>query len=343
MIDFAYPLVLLLIIPFLVILVWRWKQPFPSIKIPTLENFIKANSSTGRISLRIPIILYAITAILMIIAMAKPRNGTEYILHNSKGIDIIIAVDLSGSMKAIDLPKNITTPTELSNALATGVVKSRLDVAKNEIDKFIKRRPSDRIGLIAFAPLPYVACPPTLDHNWLKGHLENLKPGMIGDATGIAGPIASAVKRLKNSKAKRKILVLFTDGENNVEAQITPLQAATLAKDFKITIYCVGIGSNNAYMSQNDIFGQRFVPFQGGFDEELLLNISKTTEGKYYKADNAKSLETAMKSIDEMEKISMKQPKFIDYKELGPKFLLIALIIAGIAFILEHTIFLRVP
>ncbi len=339
--TFAFPLLLLLIIPFIAIIIYAWRQPFPALKIPAIENFVK--SSKKHISFRISLILYTIVGILMIIAIARPREGTEYILHNSQGIDIVIAVDLSGSMRAMDVPEQIESTDALSAAIAIGQVKTRLEVAKEEIDKFIKKRKFDRIGLIAFAPLPYVVCPPTLDHNWLKGHLETLKPGMIGDATGIAGPIASAVQRLKESESKRKILVLFTDGSNNVEAQITPLQAATLAKDFGITIYCVGIGSDNAYVAQDSLFGKRFTPFPGGFDEDLLKEMSKLTDGKYYKAKDAKSLETAMKEIDKMEKITMKQPKFIDYKELSPKLLLIALIIAGCAFILDKTILLRIP
>ena len=143
-------------------------------------------------------------------------------------------------------------------------------MAKEEIIKFIEKRPNDRIGLVGFANLPYSACPPTLDHGWLIQNMNRLEPGVIGDKTGIAGPIASAVQRLKNSDSKRRVIVLFTDGSNNVDARVSPRQAAKLAKEFNIIIYTVGIGSNRAYALQRGFFGTQFTEVQGEFDEKLL-------------------------------------------------------------------------
>lgn len=268
--TFAHPYMFFLLVPLALVLLRAWFKPVPALRVPSLRPFKAASKGKlSRINLRklVPFLLYSIGGVMLIVALAGPREGMEEIRRRADGIDIMVALDLSGSMRAIDVPPGIRTERELEVAMASGKVKDRLGTAKEEIAKFIEARPNDRIGLIAFAPLPYVVCPPTLDHAWLIANLDRLESGSIGDATGIAGPVASAVQRLKDSDSKRSIIVLFTDGANNVNAKITPRQAAKLANTFDITLYTVGIGSRNSVMKLDSMFGSSFQRVEGSFDE----------------------------------------------------------------------------
>ncbi|MCK4983804.1 MAG: VWA domain-containing protein, partial [Victivallaceae bacterium] len=205
------------------------------------------------------------------------------------------------------------------------------------------KRPNDRIGLIGFAQLPYNICPPTLDHGWLIDNLKRLKPGIIGQATGIAGPIASGVQRLDKSDSKRRVLVLFTDGANTVNARISPRQAAKLGDACDVVIYTVGIGSNNALIEDNSMFGRSYVQAGGTFDEPLLKDIAKISDGKYYHAYDAKGLADAMADINKIEKTTVEQPKYIDYKEFAPTLAVFVLILLLLGFLLENSVFLSIP
>jgi len=345
MIRFALPWFLLLYIPFIGIIIYALKKKKPTIKIPSIKPFKKANP-VGKlhISTGLPFLLYTLATALLILALARPQKGIELLKQKAEGIDIMLAIDLSGSMEAIDVPPEYNKEQEVYEALRKHQLRSRIDIAKDEIRKFIRNRPNDRIGLIAFAPLPYVACPPTLDHVWLEQHLINLHTGIIGDGTGIAGPIASAVHRLKDSDSKRKVLVLFTDGSNNVDARVTPRQAAKLAKTFDVIIYTVGIGSPSAYIVQNHPFYGKILQALGSqFDEKLLKDIASISDGKYYTAADSKGLNQVMKQIDKLEKTTKEQPRYIDYSEIGPKLVSIGLIMILIAFALQHTLMLKVP
>ncbi len=342
--NFANPWFFLLYIPFLILAIYMFRRKLPAFRISSVKNFEEAAGTLRSNFAGKWIYIPYLTAIaILIFALAGPRKGIEEIKQRGEGIDIILAIDLSGSMRAIDVPSGVTTESEFSRAVETGRAKDRLAVAKEEIKKFIERRPNDRIGLIAFAPLPYTACPPTLDHSWLMAHMDSLKPGIIGDSTGIAGPVMSGVQRLKESPSKRKVMVLFTDGSNNVNATVTPLQAAKIADQFNVTLYTVGIGSDQAYVLQNSMFGKQLVPLGGEFDEKLLKDMSDSSGGKYYRARDAEGLEKAMKEIDKLEKTSVEQFIYVDYRELAPDFIKAALLLMLLAFCAEHSFFLRVP
>ncbi len=318
----------------------------PALRVPSLRPFKAASKGRlSRINLRklVPFLLYSIGGVMLIVALAGPREGMEEIRRRADGIDIMVALDLSGSMRAIDVPPGIRTERELEVAMASGKVKDRLGTAKEEIAKFIKARPNDRIGLIAFAPLPYVVCPPTLDHAWLIANLDRLESGSIGDATGIAGPVASAVQRLKDSDSKRSIIVLFTDGANNVNAKITPRQAAKLANTFDITLYTVGIGSRNSVMKLDSMFGSSFQRVEGSFDEKLLQEMADTTGGVYYKAADGESMAKAMAQIDQLEKTSVEQNIIVNWKEFYPLFCWLAIAFLLIGFAYEHALRVSVP
>ncbi len=344
--TFAHPYMFFLLIPLALVLLRAWFKPVPALRVPSLRPFKTA--SKGRLSpvnLRklVPFLLYSIGSVMLIVALAGPREGMEEIRRRADGIDIMVALDLSGSMRAIDVPPGIRTERELEVAMASGKVKDRLGTAKEEIAKFIEARPNDRIGLIAFAPLPYVVCPPTLDHAWLIANLDRLESGSIGDATGIAGPVASAVQRLKDSDSKRSIIVLFTDGANNVNAKITPRQAAKLANTFDITLYTVGIGSRNSVMKLDSMFGSSFQRVEGSFDEKLLQEMADTTGGVYYKAADGESMAKAMAQIDQIEKTSVEQNIIVNWKEFYPLFCWLAIAFLLIGFAYEHALRVSVP
>ena len=342
---FALPWFLLLYIPFIVLCLLALKYKKPTIIIPSIKPFKKANPSK-KLSLvtGVPFLLYVLGTACLIFALSRPQYGIEQLKQKAEGIDIMLAIDLSGSMDAVDVPRSYTEEKDVYAALKRGVLKKRIKIAKAKIRQFIERRPNDRIGLIAFANLPYLACPPTLDHSWLYAHLDRLRPDLIGNATGIAGPIAAAVHRLKNSDSKRKIVVLFTDGSNNVDARVSPRQAARLAKTFNVIIYTVGIGSSNAYVVQDHPFyGQVLRSLGSQFDEKLMKDIASFSDGKYFKAANEKGLETVMKEIDKLEKTTKEQPRYIDYSEIGFPFLKLGFVMILAAFILSHTFMIKIP
>lgn len=344
MTSFAHPWLLVAALPVLLIALYAWNRKQPSIRVPSLNAVKQAASKSKKRNWKrqIPFLLYTAAMLLLVVALARPREGMEQINRRAEGIDIIVALDLSGSMKAIDIPRGMPR-NRIESALNSGTLKSRIVTAKKEIAKFIEARPNDRIGLIAFAPLPYMACPPTLDHAWLIANLENLDAGVIGDMTNIAGPMASAVQRLKDSEAKRKIIVLFTDGSNNVDAKVTPRQAAKLANTFDITVYTVGIGSGFSVVPQETFAGRTFVPVQNDFDEPLLKDIASTSGGKYYRAEDGESMAAAMKEIDALEKTSFEQQTIVNWRELAPGFIVGALFCMLLAFLLENSIMKRIP
>ena len=340
-----YPWLLLLFIPYAAVLYFAWTLHAPSIRVPGLAPFRRAAGRGRRVNWRklIPFVFFALGGAAMIVALAQPREGIEEIRSKADGIDIMIAIDLSPSMNAIDAPANITD-TQMLGLLQRGTLKNRVDTAKVEIARFIEERPNDRIGLIAFASLPYVMCPPTLDHAFLLANLERLSVGQIGDGTGIASPIASAVKRLKDSDAKSRILVLFTDGSNTVNGQISPRDAGKLADTFDVTIYTVGIGSRYARIPVQSLLGGVILQtYPDEFDEPLLRELADMTGGRYYRAADAKGMAQAMNEINKLEKTSVEQPVVVNWRELYPYCCLFGLGFILLGFCLRQTVCLRLP
>ncbi len=342
MISFAYPWALfaLVLVPLAYLYEAYLKRP-PALVVAAVRPFRSPGRRRRRVGFAAWCYLAALT--LLIVAVARPRIGDERVMVRSRGIDIILALDMSGSMQAFDVPRRFTDGSALLRAINSGEVKNRLDAAKAEIRRFIQGRPNDRIGLIGFADLAYSFAPPTLDHDWLLTRLESLQPGMIGDATGIASPIGSAVSRLKDSDSPRRVLVLFTDGANTASNRVTPEQAALLARDFNIIIHTVGIGSDNAYMLVETPRGAGFQPYGDQFDEKLLHLLAESTGGSYFRANGADGLKTVMAKINELEKTSMEQPRYIEYREYAPRIALAALALILLGLAAECTWKLRLP
>ncbi len=345
--SFQHPYFFFLLLLLAPVLVYAWRRKMPTIRVSSIRTASEVRRkapASADLKKLLPFLCYALAGLLLVIALARPREGLETIRRHAEGIDIIIAIDLSGSMKIIDVPKTYRMQKQVLDALDAGTLKDRIGTAKQEILKFIEARPNDRIGLIAFAPQPFNACPPTLDHAFLMERVKELAAGVIGEQTNIAAPIASAIHRLKESGSKRKIIVLFTDGRNNVMDKVTPRQAAALGKPYDISIYTVGIGSPRAYAPQETFMGGRqLVPIRDEFDEPLLKELAASTGGKYYKAEDAESMENAMNEINRLEKTSFEQQSTVNWRELAPPFMLGALLLLLLGFFLEHTFCLRVP
>lgn len=337
------PWFILFLIPAAVAVFLYFYNKKPTVSIPWIKTFSLKKSQKNKFNrTHIPALFFIIGIIFMIIALSRPQYGIEELIQKANGIDIMLAVDLSGSMKAIDIPNDLNE-NQIRKQLQSGELTERMNYSKKEIIKFIEKRPDDRIGLVVFAPKAYPSCPPTLDHSMLISMLKNIQAGMVGDATNIAAPIATAVNKLKDLSTKRKVIVLFTDGANNVTDRISPLKAAELAKKFNIVIYTVGIGTENALVIQDSIFGTQYIPVAGQFDQKLMKEIADATGGKYYKADDSNGLKDVLSQIDKLEKTEVEQPRYIDYKELAIPFILLSLILIGVGFILENSIFKRLP
>lgn len=265
--------------------------------------------STGRLAM----VLKLIGIGLVIIALARPQQGNTTTEINASGIDILLAVDVSGSMEAMDFRLR-------------GKAVNRLEVVKNVVDSFIEARPNDRIGLVAFAGKPYLISPLTLDHSWLRKRLESITIGMIEDGTAIGSAIGTSVNRLRDQDAKSRIIILLTDGINN-SGRIPPLIAADAAETQKIKVYTIGAGTRGKAPFPVVQFGQRrLVQAKVDIDEETLRQVAQKTGAMYFRATDTKSLENIYSEINKMETTTRSIKKFENYRELFPLILLAAFI-----------------
>ncbi|HSH00216.1 MAG TPA: VWA domain-containing protein, partial [candidate division Zixibacteria bacterium] len=265
-----------------------------------------ARSGRSRLRPLLPI-LRLVALALFIVALARPQSGNEEREINAEGIDIVLALDISGSMKAEDFKPH-----------------NRLEAAKEEIKDFVSKRISDRIGMVVFAKSAFTQCPLTLDYNILLGFLEQINFGMIEDGTAIGTAIATAANRLKDSDGKSKVIVLLTDGVNN-SGEIDPLTAANIAETFGIRIYTIGAGrpGNAMYPVDDPIFGKRYAYLPNEIDEETLTEIAERTGGKYFRARSEDELNEIYSEIDELEKNEISVKEYVNYQEMFPLFLLL--------------------
>jgi Ca-activated chloride channel family protein len=263
-------------------------------------------------------VLYALGLLCLVIALARPQKGLEESRVRTEAVDIVLLVDVSPSMNIPDF----STPMRTMN---------RLDAAKTVLDKFIASRTHDRLGMIGFSAFPYTLCPLTLDHGWLLERMRNLRPGMLGDATGIGDAMASAVNRLRDSKAKSKVVVLLTDGQNNC-GLMQPDIAAQAAKALGIKIYTVGASSRTTRGAGDD-----------GVDEAALKRIAETTGAAYFRAANLDRMQHVYEQIDKMEKTEIQVDHFTRFHELATPWLLAALLLLGLEQALALTRLGRLP
>lgn len=250
---------------------------------------------------------------LLILAAARPQLGNTTTEVKASGIDILLAVDVSGSMEAMDFTLN-NTPV------------NRLEVVKKVVDEFIEQRPNDRIGLVGFGGRPYLICPLTLDHSWLRKRLESLSIGMVEDGTAIGSAIGSGINRLRDQDSKSRILILLTDGMNNA-GRIPPLVAAEAAETMGIKVYTIGAGTRGeAPIPVTDGFGRKRIRMaRVDIDEQTLTEVAEKTGAQYFRATDTKSLARIYDEINRMETTTRTIKRFEHYRELFPYLALAAL------------------
>ena len=272
-------------------------------------------------------VLRVLALVLLITALARPSTVSSDREYQTKGVDIVICLDISGSMLAEDFqPEN------------------RLYVAKQEAIKFIKGRENDRIGLVVFARKAFTQCPLTTDYRILIELVKEIRVGMIADGTAIGLGIATSVNRLRDSTAKSKVIILITDGSNNA-GNIDPITAAELAKTFGIKIYTIAVGKGGLvpFPVEDPFFGKRYVQANVEIDEQILKRIADITGGLFFRARDPKSLSEIYEKINKLEKTEIKVKEYKSYNELFPFFLIPALLLLVLDVTLRQTVLLKVP
>lgn len=332
--TFAHPYLLLLLL-LLPLVAWlKGKRGKPAAFVYSSTQLVAGlggvtRSRTGQFLAA----LRWLTLALFIIALAQPRFSKSESTIRASGVDIVVAMDLSGSMESEDFE-------------VRGDRVNRINMAKAVLKKFIEKRPNDRIGLVAFAGKAYIACPLTLDHDFLEQNIDRLRLHMIEDGTAIGSGLSAAVNRLRDLKAKSKIVILMTDGQNN-QGKIPPLTAAEAAHALGAKVYTIGVGKQGTApmpVGRNPFNGQivyRDIPVD--IDEDTLQKISAKTGGRYYRADNAERFQQIYADIDKLEKTEVNVKKYMQHTELmawlvGPGLLLLFLDLG-----LKNTVWRRLP
>ncbi len=321
-----YFLLLLLIIPILVY--WHFvykKKSINVIQYPTLQTIQNIKVSIREKLQDLPFILRTLSILFVIFALARPQSTFKSEVVKTEGIDIILAIDISSSMLAEDLKPN------------------RIESAKKVLQQFISQRKNDRIGLVVFSGVSFTQCPLTIDYSILLNAIQNLKNGIIEDGTAIGLGIANSVNRLKESKAKSKVIILLTDGVNN-RGEIDPLTAAEISLEYGIKIYTIATGTyGTAPYPFETPFGRQYQMVPVEIDEKTLQQVSKRTGGKYYRATDNSSLRKIYSEIDKLEKSKIDIRSYRRHKELFYIPLAIGLILLFIEVALSQTWFRRIP
>lgn len=319
--EYPYFLLLLVVIPLLILFqVFYDKKQYPNIRYSQLAPF-EGYSKSWKVKLRLlPNYLRYLVLVLLIIAIARPQSYLSKDEMNIEGVDIVVALDISGSMLAEDFKPN------------------RLEAAKDVAKDFMEGRKTDNIGLVVFSGEAFTQCPPTTDHRMLLELTSKVESGIIQDGTAIGDGLATAINRMKDTKTKSKTIILLTDGVNNMGA-IDPLTAAEIAKEYKMRVYTIGIGKMGMapYPFQTP-FGKQYQNIEVNIDEPLLKDIAKITGGKYFRSTDKNSLQTIFKEIDNMEKSIIDVSYYKMKKDLALPFLIGALLVLIIEVILRKTI-----
>ncbi|MDO4691406.1 MAG: VWA domain-containing protein [Porphyromonadaceae bacterium] len=317
-----YFLYLLLLIPALVLwYILHRRRAQATLLTPSL-SFIKGVPSGWRVRLRhLPFALRMLALAMIIVALARPQSSRSWSESDVEGIDVMLTMDISTSMLAMDFEPN------------------RIEAAKRVAADFVANRPNDNIGLVAFAGESFTVCPLTTDHGALINRLVQIAPGMIEDQTAIGLGLVTAVNRLRDSQAESKVIILLTDGVNNA-GDISPQLATELAASLGITVHAIGMGTDRGqapYPIPSAFGGTVVRPIPVDLDEVVLRQIAESTGGTYFRATDMSSLETIYKQIDQMEKTKLRTR---NYQMIGEEYLIfaiIALLALALDFILRNT------
>src|SRR6056297_2962992 len=318
---------LLLLFPIIGYQVWKHRsKKNPSLLFSNTSGLKNLGGNWRSYGVWAAPVLQILAFILIVIALARPQYKNTTVERNAEGIDIVLTLDISTSMKAEDLKPN------------------RLEAAKGVAEDFINKRISDRIGLVLFARQSFTMVPPTLDYDLLKRLLEDVEMGVVEDGTAIGMGIATAVNRLKESEAESKIIILLTDGQNN-SGEIDPVTAADLARSYDIKIYTSGAGTRGTapYPVQDPIFGKRYQNVKVDIDEEMLTQIASMSNGAYFRATDTERLKEIYSQIDELEKTEIEELIFTDFEDLYAWFLIPAFLLLLFSVVSEKVLFRTEP
>ncbi|MGQ0829667.1 MAG: vWA domain-containing protein [Bacteroidota bacterium] len=319
---------LLLVIPVIIVwYIWKNKTYHAELKISTFKGFEGIRPSFKQYFRHSLIAFRLISIALLIVVLARPQSRSSWKDVKTEGIDIVMSLDISGSMLAKDFKPN------------------RLEAAKAVAQDFIDSRPNDRIGLVIFSGESFTQCPLTSDHAIIKNLFEGIQTGMVKDGTAIGNGLATAVTRVKDSKAKSKVVILLTDGVNN-QGSVAPITAAEIAKAFNVRVYTIGVGTRGKALSPIAMYPDG--SYQYGYvdvniDEESMTEIANMTGGKYFRATDNKKLKEVYKEIDRLEKTIFEEKNFTNKAEHFLPFAVSAALLLLVEFLVKNTMLRTTP
>ncbi|MGN0309233.1 MAG: VWA domain-containing protein [Bacteroides sp.] len=323
--NIEYLFLLLLLIPYIIWYIMKRHKNEASLQIADTSVYATVPKSYKNYLIHLPFGLRILTLALIIIVLARPQTTNSWQSSEIEGIDIMLAIDVSTSMLAEDLKPN------------------RLEAAKEVAAEFVNGRPNDNIGITLFAGESFTQCPLTVDHAVLLNFIHSTRCGLIEDGTAVGMGIANAVSRLKESKAKSKVVILLTDGTNN-RGDISPLTAAEIAKSFGIRVYTIGVGTNGEAPYPYPVGGTvQYVNMKVEIDEKTLAQIASTTEGNYFRATSNSKLKEVYEEIDKLEKTKLNVKEFSKREEAYRGFALLAFCCFVLELLLRNTILRKIP
>lgn len=318
-------LLLLLLVPYIVWYIMKYKSSLPSLKVPDTTKYAKVPKTFRIYLMHVPFLLRLAVLALVVCILARPQSKHTWSDTDVEGIDIMLAVDVSTSMLAQDFKPN------------------RVEALKTIAQTFIDKRPNDNIGLTIFAGEAYTQCPLTVDHAVLMNLYNSAdcnmaSHGIIDDGTAIGDGIMNSILRLKESEAKSKVIILLTDGVNNM-GNISPLTSAEIAKKYGIRIYTIGIGRNGMAPYPIPTGGTVMLPVE--IDEQMMNQISKATGGQYFRAQNNSQLDAIYQDIDKMERTKFSVKQFSRRNELYMPFALASMVLLILEILLRVVVLRR--
>ncbi|WP_321517190.1 VWA domain-containing protein [uncultured Bacteroides sp.] len=323
--NIYYLFLLILLIPYIMWYILKQRKNEASLQVSDTRVYAHTPRSYKIYLLHAPFVLRVIAFVMIILILARPQTTNNWQNTETEGIDIMLALDISTSMLAEDLKPN------------------RMEAAKDVATEFINGRPNDNIGMTLFAAESFTQCPLTVDHGVLLNLFQNVKCGIIEDGTAVGMGIANAVSRLKDSKAKSKVIILLTDGSNN-KGDISPLTAAEIAKSFGIRVYTIGVGTNGlAPYPYPTASGVQYINMPVEIDESTLKQIAETTDGEYFRATSTSKLKEVYQEIDKLEKTKLNVKAFSKRQENYQPFALILLICILSEVLLRNSILKKIP
>ena len=330
MYRFAYPYLLFLLVLIAGGAFWAYRKKPSAITFSCASDLRRLASKGSLLLIKIPLVLRIIAILLLILAAARPQKYNISSEMNTSGVDIIIAIDTSGSMRALDF----FIKKERVN---------RLEAVKHVVHDFISKREHDRIGLIVFGEKAFTQCPLTMDKGLLLNLIDSMEIGMAGDSTAIGLAVALGAKRLRKVEAESRVLILLTDGRNNA-GEIEPMQAAEAAAATGAGIYTIGMGGfGPAPIAVDTVFGKRIQKVKLDLDEDTLKKIAEIGGGRYFRASDSPKLKEIYDIIDSLEKTEIKVKQFFNFEELYKYFLFPALLFLVLEILAKSLIIRSVP